>query len=106
MSAQHTPGPWERDDKGRTISSAKGPICECFSGPVGVEECDANERLIAAAPDLLNALESLRDRLENLVAVGAIPMPAELRATAPNQSVESMRDEVAAVITKATGAQA
>jgi hypothetical protein len=59
MSINHTPGPWQRDDKGRTISSAKGPICECFSGPVGVEECDANERLIAAAPELLSALQGV-----------------------------------------------
>lgn len=55
----HTPGPW-RCVGHRQIATTQGawlPICEVWSGGVGIEQADANERLIAAAPELLEALE-------------------------------------------------
>lgn len=54
----HTPGPWERP----TVASNK-----VFAD--GVEICRANRvanaRLIAAAPDLLQALQAIADKLRD-----------------------------------------
>lgn len=65
MTATHTPGPWAitLDAMDTFVSSADGKtICEIahsrdFSNPA--KECVANARLIAAAPDLLDALDAL-----------------------------------------------
>lgn len=56
----HTPGPWVEDIQGRTISAPGAVICEMWSA-VGLEEADANGRLVAAAPDLLAALKGVLD---------------------------------------------
>jgi hypothetical protein len=56
---RHTPGPWSlfRIDGGWHVNQSGGPV---FIGtlpryPLREQECDANARLIAAAPDLLRA---------------------------------------------------
>src|SRR3990167_8067760 len=46
---QHTPGPWNVD--GAEITDGKEPLALCCS-------TEANARLIAAAPELLEALEA------------------------------------------------
>lgn len=57
MSTKHTPGPWRavdtRDGGGQWGAVYAGPNCICG----GMREADA--RLIAAAPELLAALERL-----------------------------------------------
>lgn len=66
----HTPGPWTASLTCREyvgpfarahISTRGNFICGIYGGrstePVGPDEADANARLIAAAPDLLAALE-------------------------------------------------
>lgn len=55
MSAMHTKGPWRRNR--RVIESDSGVICDVWSH-MGIEEADANERLIAAAPELLEVAVS------------------------------------------------
>ena len=71
---QHTPGPWEathriRDSKSWVVYSvaiADNEICAVFHD--GTEELpEANARLIAAAPDLLLALEGLRHMAYKLI---------------------------------------
>ena len=71
MTEQHTPGPWEvADDTPDIIKHEPDGIthiasCDvaCFSpGFIPIEEMDANARLIAAAPELLAALEHLTHR--------------------------------------------
>lgn len=61
QSGQHTPGPWEVHD-GLVWSKKYGAICDPLS-EVGNNrtqpEARANARLIAAAPDLLAACESM-----------------------------------------------
>ena len=65
MSAQHTPGPWEYVTgpslKGRYHSvhaADEYMVCECWDGDdEGQQEADA--RLIAATPELLEALEDV-----------------------------------------------
>lgn len=56
-----TPGPWHRAGN-RTIVAGESPICEVFSGAVGIAQADANEAAIAALPDLIAALQRLVDR--------------------------------------------
>lgn len=70
MSDKHTPGPWmltesDRFDKEMVITTQHrldesiGCICEMdvyFTGQIGIEQ-EANARLIAAAPDLLEAAQ-------------------------------------------------
>ncbi len=71
MNAKHTPGPWFAGE----IQSATGYMTRAVYGPGGREflaeaiytgnsdETDANTYLIAAAPDLLAALQASRDYL-------------------------------------------
>jgi len=71
MSGQHTPGPWERVssadwDGAHVIDARVRIVAECHGcdipgalGDVGVDEAKANAYLIAAAPELLAALEGL-----------------------------------------------
>lgn len=63
MSAKHTPGPWKRTGAltvrggalGRLIAKVDG------GGSINSEEIYANTRLIAAAPDMLEALKNLEN---------------------------------------------
>lgn len=61
MSAQHTPGPWALTEKA-VVASASTPIAHRVKwwsiGQLEIEE-NANARLIAAAPDLLAALQGV-----------------------------------------------
>lgn len=60
-SPRFTPGPWRRLSH-RLIVADHGselPICDVWSGGVGIEQADANENLIAAAPDLFAALAAV-----------------------------------------------
>ena len=63
MKTQHTPGPWyqgcEEEPKSGDIYAEDGSlIAEAFVNG-GQETLVANARLIAAAPDLLEALKTL-----------------------------------------------
>jgi hypothetical protein len=58
--SKHTPGPWvikeiDRDEGVRVSFGLVGCGCRVYGMPEG----EANARLIAAAPDLLAALESV-----------------------------------------------
>lgn len=63
MNTPHTPGPWAIDSDVSTdvirMDGSRDRIgvadCMSFDGPE-IEECEANARLIAAAPDLLEAV--------------------------------------------------
>ena len=53
---KHTPGPWFQQSNSCAITSMNRDICDSFEG----DDIDvANARLIAAAPDLLDALVGL-----------------------------------------------
>ena len=73
--AKHTPGPWRVEvdtgpeaaweRKWPTIHAEKYEVVGC-EGLYGDYETDmANARLIAAAPDLLNALQSIIDDIDS-----------------------------------------
>jgi len=59
LDTKHTPGPWHRRIDQREICNADNDvICETWSW-MGLLEADANEHLIAAAPDLFIELKTL-----------------------------------------------
>jgi len=63
MSSQHTPGPWEitsRQLTMQTVTHKGNDICDVWNLDadrlIDSEQMEANARLIAAAPELLDAL--------------------------------------------------
>ena len=61
MTAQHTPGPWS-ENEGFIVGPDFETICDPRCLPPTAENIvtmEANARLIAAAPDLLEALEAI-----------------------------------------------
>lgn len=65
-NTKHTPGPWSlrhggRHDGDRLVTSGGSDICRMDGGPNDDSETLANARLIAAAPELLDALRNLLD---------------------------------------------
>lgn len=59
--SEHTPGPWsvEPYDKYQKDIIIIEPRCSVDNDDVDHEEAEANARLIAAAPDLLEALQAV-----------------------------------------------
>jgi hypothetical protein len=103
-TAKHTPGPWQiippRIGAALTIYAPDGltPICTTASNtsPVTMEmhrsgEVRANARLIAAAPDLLGALETMVERFKG-------------HAWGSEEDEERAITKACAAIAKATGA--
>ena len=88
MSAGHTPGPWRASDDGRVFwAEPTGPNTARHT--TLARECsNANARLIAAAPELLAALEALA------LSYGAM-FP-------PNKTTPVLQKAIAAIV-KATG---
>lgn len=72
----HTPGPWAASlsehvlDGNRIVSTRvngprRGIVATAYAHERNVDECDANARLIAAAPELLRCLESATELLKS-----------------------------------------
>lgn len=59
-NAKHTPGPWkvERGNQAIYVSAEGGAVARVF--PSDLSD-DGNAQLIAAAPELLEALEAMRE---------------------------------------------
>ena len=87
----HTPGPWTRLDLGKWQGVDIGPKASgetpCIVHWSGFDSCGlpqreyaANARLIAAAPDLLEALEMVRDADDDYKADGLQRIPSIARA--------------------------
>ncbi len=95
----HTPGPWEAkrlDSHHSHIQSENGLIARTALGiDQPPEALHANARLIAAAPDMLEALEEARIALKHCVECMEL-----------NSLPESAFRTVRAAIAKATGAVA
>ena len=77
MTQTHTKGPWNCNSGRIYGTSTEYPIAEIFDIYIEGEEAKANASLIAAAPDLLEALEwviqhapagAARDRVQRIIA--------------------------------------
>ena len=90
---KHTPGPWERWDDGIKSIGDSIDICRVYAVPAddstqyGSGESDANARLIAAAPDLLESCVELEKAYRELLeaygeAFGWGYLPADTAAEA------------------------
>lgn len=60
MNTQHTPGPWRFEESTKTIRAVpQNYWLATMDSWDGAVDHEANARLIAAAPDLLEALEEM-----------------------------------------------
>ena len=66
---QHTPGPWKLLSPDQVRGSEGQWICSCEGGRHREEKDAANARLIAAAPELLSALEEAGEALTSAMSV-------------------------------------
>lgn len=100
MTTKHTPGPWTADectdhDGYRTIRPGDGtPNGDIHAEVIATVYEDADAQLIAAAPELLEALRTLYRDVEFLIEDGTLP------ASARNHAAMS---EARAAIQKAEG---
>jgi len=110
---KHTPGPWEYDGDGFDSVAAQdcgtdgyivfprdkdgdpdAPVCE-ISDRLDDDEAEANARLIAAAPELLNALQNLMNGIDtNMVRI----------ETDADETLANAFHRIRTAIAKATGA--
>jgi hypothetical protein len=80
MSMSHMPGPWEYQE---SVSGGNIPVRDFVVGPSGVvadcgihtEQTAANARLIARAPEMLAALQGLRNELARRPGDGGQAFP-------------------------------
>lgn len=91
MSAQHTPGPWSVErhpHSGHPLVAGEGEyvVADCGNGEIETASEEANARLIAAAPELLEALISLRDFLRGNGTKSARADAAISKATAATEA--------------------
>ena len=83
MSApQHTPGPWmPHHDKGRLyVETHRDDVICMVARGLGTPEDQANARLIASAPDLLEALRNLADLYDTDEGCRSLPEYIAARA--------------------------
>lgn len=64
MTTKHTPGPWA--SVGTTVQAESIRGADCQDAELSQEQHRANARLIAAAPELLEALENVLNRIAEL----------------------------------------
>ncbi len=66
MNTKHTPGPWKYDETWALIHAEHGSEIAAVHAARGTRgEAQANAHLIAAAPDLLAALEAFADNVSD-----------------------------------------
>ena len=100
---KHTPGPWQIGRYGKHPRAIWGatnalPIAKIHSDGASTAVNNANARLIAAAPDLLEALKSLDKRLRTYT---------DLEGFTVADAYDSLyQDLVSSTIYKATGDKA
>ena len=109
MPNKHKPGPWHcgnrdnwwriYDENGFYIAAARDPSPAPNHKADGFDIEEANARLIAAAPDLLAALEAARDVLE--LANRYFPKSVQNRDTF--SLLNTLANAVKPAIAKATG---
>jgi hypothetical protein len=109
MTTHHTPGPWEAREYGLTPilkTAAHGVIVGKGDGMIAFvpgndkAECEARARLIASAPELLEALEAAYEELE-----GYAELLQKQGYTEDADAVEAVWRKARAATAKARGEQ-
>lgn len=101
MSAQHTPGPWTfRKNYGQTLDLLAAGGATSILNNARLMNQEPNARLIAAAPDLLEALCNALPYLDDVLAD-----KDQLACFKPGV-VQAHAKAIRAAIAKATGEQA
>ena len=91
MSAQHTPAPWTAQNDGRDIISIQHSnndpgaismtLAKVTARMTWRSQAEANARLIAAAPDLLEALKACDEAMSYMSEYDIpITLPAQVKA--------------------------
>jgi hypothetical protein len=57
--AKHTPGPWKSNGANQVFGGAYSGLIATVTSTANPEICEADARLIAAAPELLEALKRI-----------------------------------------------
>lgn len=105
----HTPGPWFHDLNDGHYPIVRAPSAwivaktDCSLNGVYIEDREeriANARLIAAAPELLDELESLSITIRNLISDADNRRPWSPHAA---DNLRAVRDRIRDVTLKATG---
>jgi hypothetical protein len=96
MNGKHTPGPWKASDRfpGVILDDHAIPRQLASVAILSDSEQDANARLIAAAPDLLEQLKNILARFENC---------ARIHGNTEDWVIDAATEKARAVIAKATG---
>ena len=82
MRTKHTPGPWHATSDLRIRTKDGVNVSQCLTTYSTLNQSDANARLIAAAPDLLEAHDRiLSDELFHIV-VNRVDLPDEAKLRA------------------------
>ncbi len=101
-----TAAPWRRVGH-RTIAAGTGPdavtVCEVFSGGVGIDQADANEALLEAAPELYAAASEVFALLDaGFLTVGALAATDPARVATCGRAINTL----SSVLAKASGRSA
>ena len=80
LRAAHTPGPWWIDHIEWHVMAGEDTTRDICGVPYDWPEDRANARLIAAAPELLEALEMVRDADDDCKRDGLATIPGPARA--------------------------
>jgi hypothetical protein len=94
MQTKHTPGPWHIGVRtfhaGRDVYGPKGePVAVADDAITATPEAEANARLIAAAPDLLAALQAIMgdpDAVDHILHLDAVAADAAIAKATGGQS--------------------
>ncbi len=110
MTAEKIKGPWRRVGHRQIMDAEGAVVCEVWSS-VGIQEANANEDLIAAAPDLLVESQGVAFLLRLLFdEMDIFPEETFLNIKIGTQTVRvcvaDVQSRFDAVIAKATGAAA
>lgn len=103
-NTKHTPGPWNaslvyRGENWNIAASGRLAVVECFN-----DDAEANARLIAAAPELLDLLIEAVDLSDRVIAKLKEKHPDDPPRYMRTPEAQYLYERVSAAIAKATGA--
>lgn len=105
-----TKGPWKvfwiaspAGVSARIYSEATTPPTDIAHVPKEWTRGGSDATLIAAAPEMLEALGRAADRIENLISALVLPARADIHLRGVSGTLPEIRDEIRAAIAKAEG---